>query len=214
MADSPHLNITLDEVDVQPHLQPVLETSAQFHHHLCPRQVLGVRIGLAGLRELGFTVPVRQKKLLVMVETDGCFVSGVQAATGCSVNRRTLRVVDIGRIGVTFVNVRTEEAVRIAPRTDVRQRSARFVPPVTDNRRGRYIAMLEAYQVMPDDEVMTVERVKLSRPVREIVSRPFIRVDCSVCGEEIINEREVMIDGRPVCLPCAGQGYYQVESKE
>ena len=202
-----HIDVNLDDLKVEESLKSILEASAAMHHHLCPRQVLGVRIGLAGLDALGFKVPIRQKKMLALVETDGCFVSGVQAATGCSVNRRTLRIVDIGRIGVTFVNVKSEQAVRIAPRIDVRETALKYGGDA-DTRRGRYIAMLEAYQIMPIDELLTIEAVQLNRPVREIVSRPFLRVDCSVCGEEVINEREVMQDGKPVCQACAGLGYY------
>ncbi|MEM8857662.1 MAG: FmdE family protein [Chloroflexota bacterium] len=208
MSQFEHINVTLDEVDVQENLKSILQASAAMHHHLCPRQVLGARIGLAGLKELGFNGPIRQKRLLALVETDGCFVSGVQAATGCSVNRRTLRIIDIGRVGVTFVDVRTEEAVRIAPRTDVRQTSLKYGGDGS-TRRGRYIAMLEAYQIMPLEELLTIEPVQLDRPVREILSRPFLRVDCSVCGEEVINEREIMVDGKPVCPSCAGKGYYK-----
>ena len=209
MSDFEHINIALHEVPLQPQLAEILEEASRFHHHLCPRQVLGARIGLAGLQELGFSVPIRQKRLLVLVETDGCFISGVQAATGCSVNRRTLRVIDIGRIGVTFVNVKTEQAVRIAPRTDVRITALDYMGAPEANRRGRYLAMLQAYQTMPQEDLLTIQPVALTRPVREIISRPFLRVDCAVCGEEIINEREVIIDGRPVCQPCADNSYYK-----
>ncbi|MFT5196974.1 MAG: formylmethanofuran dehydrogenase subunit E [Cellvibrionaceae bacterium] len=203
-----HITVSPAEVAMRPELQPLLEKAAEMHHHLCPRQVLGVRIGLAGLNALGFQVPIRQKKMLVMVETDGCFVSGVQAATGCSVNRRTLRIFDIGRIGVTFINVKTEQAVRIAPALDVREKVGSYYDEQPGTRRERYLAMLNSYQIMPDEALLKIESVKLTRPVREILSRPFIRVDCSMCGEEVINEREILIDGRPVCQACAGNGYY------
>ncbi len=209
MSKFEHMNIAPHEVPLEDELKQLLELSAEMHHHLCPRQVLGVRVGLLGMELLGFKKPVRQKRLLVLVETDGCFVSGVQAATGCSVNRRTLRINDIGRIAVTFVNVKTEEAVRIAPQIDVRQKVSDQMEDA-ESRRARYMAMLQKYQVMPVDQLLKVERVKLSRPVSEIVSRPFVRVDCSVCGEEIINERELTIDGKPVCQQCAGKGYYEL----
>lgn len=208
MSEFEHINVSLDEVGTVAALRPILEQSAQFHHHLCPRQVLGVRIGLLGLELLNFSVPIRQKKLLVLVETDGCFVSGVQAATGCSVNRRTLRVVDIGRIGATFVNVKTEEALRIAPRYDVRERALAFVSSSATSRRARYIAMLQAYQQMPVETLLAVEAVALKQSVQTIISRPFLRVDCTICGEEIINQRERLIDGQPVCQACAGDSYY------
>ncbi|MEW5956125.1 MAG: FmdE family protein [Chloroflexota bacterium] len=72
----------------------LLQQSAALHHHLCPRQVLGVRIGLAGANALGLDAPRSDKRLLVLMETDGCGANGVSAATGCWVGRRTMRIFD------------------------------------------------------------------------------------------------------------------------
>ena len=36
-----------------PTFEELLQKSASYHDHLCPRQVLGVRMGLAGGRRLG-----------------------------------------------------------------------------------------------------------------------------------------------------------------
>ena len=61
-------------------LQTLFEISSRDHNHLCPRQILGVRLGLAGAAALGLEPPVKDKRLLVVTETDGCFVDGVTAA--------------------------------------------------------------------------------------------------------------------------------------
>lgn len=185
-------------------LAELLAQTAARHSHLCPRQVLGVRIGLAGAAALGLTVPRRDKRLLVIVETDGCFVDGVEVATGCAVGHRTLRVEDYGKVAATFVDAATEEAVRVAPRPDVRQRAAAYAP---DEPR-RYFQQLRGYQAMPDEDLLTIEPVQLLRPVGQLVSRPGMRVNCAGCGEEIMNEREVVVDGLPYCRACAHGGYY------
>lgn len=186
-------------------LQQVLDQSAARHNHLCPRQVLGARIGLAGAAALGLTVPRGDKRLLIIIETDGCFADGIEAATGCTIGQRTLRVEDFGKIAATFVDVKTGQAVRVAPRLDVRERTYACV---SDERR-HYFAQLKAYQVMPDHELLSIQRVQLTTPVEAIVSRPGVRVNCDICGEEIINEREVEHAGMRLCRSCAGQGYYQ-----
>jgi formylmethanofuran dehydrogenase subunit E len=188
----------------QARLERLLQQSSANHSHLCPRQVLGVRIGLAGAAALGLDVPRRDKRLLVIVETDGCFVDGVEAATGVSVGHRTLRVVDYGKIAATFVNVQTEEAVRVAPQLDVRQTAYAYAP----EERRHYFAQLAGYQVMPDAELLTVRPVQLATPAGDIVSRAGVRANCQQCGEEIINEREVVAGGRLLCRSCAGAGYY------
>ncbi len=188
----------------QPDITELLTQSSRRHSHLCPRQVLGVRIGLTGMAALDLPSPRRNKRLLVILETDGCFADGIEAATGCTVGHRTLRVEDYGKIAATFVDVRTEQAVRIIPRLDVRRRAAVYAPGET----RRYFAQLAGYQVMPDDELLAIQPVQLTRPAAEIVSRPGVRVDCAVCGEEIVNEREVLVEGRVLCRACAYGGYY------
>ncbi len=188
----------------QPDITELLAQSSRRHSHLCPRQVLGVRLGLAGATALDLPGPRRDKRLLVILETDGCFADGIEAATGCTVGHRTLRVEDYGKIAATFVDVRTEQAVRIIPRLDVRQRAAAYAPGET----RRYFAQLQGYQVMPDEELLAIQPVQLIRPAAEIVSRPGVRVDCAVCGEEIVNEREVVIEEHILCRACAYGGYY------
>lgn len=187
-------------------LQALLDESAAQHSHLCPRQVLGVRIGLAGLAALGFDEPPPKKRLLVIAETDGCFVDGLIAATRCTVGHRTLRIEDYGKVAATFVDVQTGRAVRVAPRVDVRQRALAYGP---EGERRRYFIMLHAYQVMPTEELLTVRAVRLRTPVEAIVSRPGVRVNCAACGEEIINEREVWVAGQPYCRACALDAYYE-----
>ena len=196
--------VDLKDVSLADALAPYLKHSAEKHHHLGPRQILGVRMGLAAGVALGMSVPRKDKKMLVLVETDGCFISGVEASSGCSVNRRTMRMIDFGRIAATFINVKTEQAVRIAPRQDIRERAKLYAP----EERRRYFAMLHGYQRMPIHELLDVQPVQLTVSIKELISRPGVRVDCDVCGEEIINEREVVQDGKTVCRACAGAAYY------
>lgn len=185
-------------------IEALLTESSARHSHLCPRQVLGVRIGLAGAEALDLATHRKDKRLLVIVESDGCFADGIEVATGATMGHRTLRLEDVGRIGATFVDVKANRAVRVAPQTDVRER----VWAYASEEKRRYFAMLNGYQRMPIDELITIEAVQLVRPISEIVSRPGYRVDCSRCGEEIINEREIELDGNVLCQICAGLGYY------
>lgn len=190
-----------------PDLQTLLDLSASRHSHLCPRQVIGVRLGLAGAETLGMEVPQTKKRLLTIVETDGCFADGVEVATGCTIGHRTLRVEDYGKIAATFIDTKLERAVRVAPHLDVRQKAYDFAP----HQEKRYFAQLDGYQAMPIDELVTIEEVQLSTPVSEIISRAGVRVNCEVCGEEIINQREIIRNGMPLCKSCAGTSYYRVK---
>ena len=184
--------------------QTMLARSAARHHHLCPRQILGARVGLAGAAAVGMDVPRTDKRLLVIVETDGCFISGVEAATGCCIHRRTMRMVDYGKIAAVFVNVITGQTVRVAPRPDVRQQALIYAPD--ENRR--YFAMLHGYQVMPVEALLAVQEVQLRASLGEMISRPGVHANCSRCGEEIINERELIYEGEILCRACQGIAYY------
>lgn len=188
-------------------LQKILDFSSARHTHLCPRQVLGARIGLAGAAALGLELPRKDKRLLIIIETDGCFADGIEAATGCTVGHRTLRTEDYGKIAATFVDTKTEQALRLAPRPDVRQRAYAYTP----GESRHYFAQLQGYQSMPDSELLTIQPIFLTTTVKEIVSRAVMRVTCETCGEEIINEREVILDGHVFCHTCALGGYYALQ---
>lgn len=186
-------------------LTDLLEKSSRDHDHLCPRQILGVRLGLAGLHTLGFEQPPGKKRLLIITETDGCFVDGLSAATHCTVGHRTLRVEDYGKTAAVFVDTLTGQALRIAPALDLREKARDYVP---DEPR-HYFAQMRAYQIMPEEVMFRIQPVRLNMPVAKIVSRPGLRVNCEVCGEEIMNEREVRVNGMTLCQSCANRSYYQ-----
>jgi formylmethanofuran dehydrogenase subunit E len=187
-------------------IQPLLEKSSRDHSHLCPRQILGVRMGLCGLNALGVPPNQGSKRLLVITETDGCFADGLTAATDCTVGHRTLRVEDYGKAAATFVDTQTGLAVRVAPTLDIRERAYQYAP----NEPRHYFAQMQAYQIMPDEEMFTVTEVHLAVSIAEIVSRPGVRVNCDGCGEEIMNEREVRKNGRVLCKACASNAYYEL----
>jgi len=185
----------------------LLNLSASDHSHLCPRQVLGVRMGLAGLEALGLTAPVSDTTALIIIETSGCFADGIRAATGATVGHRTLRVEDMGKIAATFTNLKTGVSLRLAPKADIRAKAKAYAP----HERKHYFAQLEGYQVMPDEELFNFQHVELLIPASQIISRQNTRAVCQNCGEEIINEREVVVNGQVLCLMCAGRGYYQIK---
>ena len=185
-------------------LDSILNESAKRHKHLCPRQVLGARMGLLAADLLGIELPRIDKRLLVISEADGCFVDGLIVATGCRVGSRTLRLLDFGKVAATFVDTYTEETIRIVPRREARLVSSGHAPDSSSN----WESMLLGYQVMPVTELFVVQQVKLKMSLSEIISRPGRKSICEVCGEEIMNGREVLNNGVVLCRTCAGDGYY------
>lgn len=117
---------------------------------------------------------------------------------------------DYGKIAATFVDTLSGQAVRVTPTLDIRQRAYAYAP---DEPR-HYFAQMRAYQIMPYEEMFTIQNVFLHTPVADVISRPGVRVNCSLCGEEIINERETHRNDLLLCHTCAGQSYYQTQSIE
>ncbi len=188
-------------------LSELLKKSSARHDHLCPRQVLGVRMGLAGLAAVGLEAPVPNKAALIIVETDGCFADGIEVASGATVGHRTLRVVDLGKIAAVFANVKTGKTVRLTPCLDIRQSALKYAPQI----KKKYYAQLKGYQIMPEAELFTFQEVELDPPLGTILSRPGLRAKCANCGEEIINERQLWVNGKLLCRTCAGERYYRVK---
>ncbi len=180
----------------------------RLHAHLCPRQVLGVRMGELAGRLLELPLPQQNKRLFVFVETDGCFSDGIMVATGCSMGHRTMRLIDQGKAAATFVDSQANplRAIRIWPSPAARSRALELSPDMPG--RSRWHAQLAAYQVMPDSELLAWQDVELTVSLQAIISRAGVRVTCAGCGEEIMNERQVVRDGVLLCRHCAGDGYY------
>jgi formylmethanofuran dehydrogenase subunit E len=185
-------------------LDLILAESAERHKHLCPRQVLGARMGLFAADLLGIGLPCNDKRLLVISETDGCTVDGLIAATGCRVGSRTLRILDFGKVAATFTDTSTEETLRIVPRREARTIAVEHEP----DARNDWEAMLLGYQVMSMSDLFTVQRVKLNMPLSELISQPGRKAICEICEEEIINGREVINKGVVLCIACSSEGYY------
>jgi formylmethanofuran dehydrogenase subunit E len=185
-------------------LSELLKQSSARHDHLCPRQVLGVRMGLAGLAAISLEAPMPHKAALVLVESDGCFADGIEVATGATVGHRTLRVQDFGKIAAVFANVESGYTVRLVPRPDVRACALAYAPKI----KKKYYAQLKGYQLMPDMELFAVEEVVLEPSIEAVVSRAGLRARCDRCGEEIINARQLHIGKEILCRTCAGASYY------
>jgi len=205
-------------VTTDPALAAALARSSARHAHLCPRQVLGARMAIAGARQLGLDLPRRDKRLIAIVETDGCFVDGVAAASGCRVGARTLRVEDQGKVAATFVDAVSGTAWRLRPAAGARDAARDWTSAASADANGavgqaqaagRWAAYLVGYQQMPDALLLEAVQVDLIRPIAEVLSHPAARAICALCGEEIGNGREVGAGEPALCVACAGGGYWR-----
>src|SRR4030066_1294730 len=94
--------------------ESLLEESVSIHGHLCPGQVLGVKMSMLGLRKIGIAEPKGKdrKSIIVFVEMDRCATDAVQSVPGCSLGHRTMKFMDYGKMAATFLNLRTDYTAR------------------------------------------------------------------------------------------------------
>ncbi len=189
----------------------LLAESVKIHGHLCPGQVLGVKMSMLGLKNIGIEDPKGKdrKSLIVFVEMDRCATDAVQSVTGCSLGHRTMKFMDYGKMAATFVNLKTGRAVRVIAREDAREKAKEYFPEIED----KYKAQLEAYKIMSDNDLFDMMNVKVDIMPEDMPGRPLRRIRCDSCGEYVQDMREVYRDGRILCKPCADGGYYTIEDK-
>jgi len=186
--------------------EELLNESASLHGHICPGQVLGVRMAMRGCQELGIGKPKEQpKRMIVYVEIDRCATDAIQAVIGCKLGKRTMKFIDHGKLAATFVDLITDKAVRIAVREDSREKAELY------GCEGwtKQDAEIAAYKELPDEELFSVEEVWVEISEDDMPGPPKRRVICDKCGEGVNDGRDIISDGMVLCHACAYGTYYK-----
>lgn len=187
-------------------INPYLNKGREFHGDVCAGIVMGTRIALAGLRELGMNPDDRNRDLVVYVEIDRCMADAVQAVTGITMGHRTLKFKDYGKFAATFLDLSNGKAVRVSA-VDNPQ------PPQSDQKsdveRPDMNQMVEKLINVPEEELILIEEVEVDIGEHDIPGFPKFRAYCEECGDRVLDRREVIIDGRTLCKACAEGSYYQ-----
>jgi len=201
-------------------LNRLLKMNGMLHGHFCPFSAIGVKAAVRAVQELGVR-STGMEEVVAIVETNNCFSDGIQFVTGCSFGNNALIYRDFGKTAFTLAR-RSGEAIRISVRADrvMEERS----PEATelwervvvkrsgneaDRKRLNELWKELAFRILdlPDQEVFEVKRITIDIPA---YARIFTSVKCSVCGENIMEPRARMKDGKPICIACSNQEYYQL----
>jgi formylmethanofuran dehydrogenase subunit E len=177
-------------------LDTLLQKAKEFHGEICPGIVMGTRMTMAGMRELGLDPLTKTHDLIVYVEIDRCATDAIQAITGVSLGHRTLKHMNFGKFAATFINTVTGKAVRVSavPKNPSQPKDMKEVAKMICSA--------------PEEEIFKVQEVKIVIPKEDMPGFPTHKDVCSRCGEEIMDSKEVMIDGKAVCKNCAQGSYY------
>jgi formylmethanofuran dehydrogenase subunit E len=187
-------------------LSEYLELAAVAHGHICAGQVLGVRLAMLGLRELGITDPIADRKRLVTyVEIDRCVTDAVALVANCRLGKRALKFRDWGKVAATFCDLETGRAVRIAAKESSKQAAMELFPDLP-----REEGQQKAYAQLSDDVLFSKDWVRVEILAEDLPGFKGPRIVCAQCGEGINFKREVLRDGLTLCRSCAGERYYSV----
>jgi formylmethanofuran dehydrogenase subunit E len=185
-------------------LSEYLHLAAVAHGHICAGQVLGVRLAMCGLKELGIADPIADRKRLVTyVEIDRCVTDAVALVANCRLGKRALKFRDWGKVAATFCDLQTGRAVRIAAKESSKQ-AAKALFPELPKEQGQQ----KAYAQLSDDVLFSKEWVKVEIQPEDLPGFKGPRVVCAQCGEGINFKRQVVREGRTLCRACAGDSYY------
>jgi formylmethanofuran dehydrogenase subunit E len=185
----------------------LLNGSAAAHGHLCPGQVVGVRMAMLGCRLIGLDEPTHRdqiKKLIVFVEMDRCTADAVAHVTGVKLGRRSLKFVDYGIMAASFVNLDTGKAVRVLSTEEARSLASVYAPDV----EGKSAQQLAAYRRMPDSVLFRVQKVRVKLDECDLPGPTRRKMVCSRCGQTVRDRRETVVDGRILCKPCTQDCYF------
>jgi formylmethanofuran dehydrogenase subunit E len=96
-------------------------------------------------------------------------------------------------MAATFINLETGKAVRLAaaPRK---------------GERG-----LDDIATAPEEELFSIAEVEVPLLPGDLPGKPTRRVTCSICGESVMDGRDLAVGDGFVCKPCqAEKNYYRV----
>ena len=176
--------------------------------HSCPGIVLGVRMAVLGCDRVGLdpTTRIGKNNLLVFVEIDRCITDAVSVVTGCRLGKRTMKFYDYGIAAATFLNLKTNEAVRILANDSARQLAESYVPQAdSDSERQR-----QAYKIMADEELFIVrDRLKVHVDFYDLPGSTKKRVASDSCGVMVNDNRQVVLNKNVYCQPCHIGGYWK-----
>jgi len=191
----------------------ILYSALNIHGHACGGMPMGFVAGMAALEALGIERE-RNMDTVAVVEVGnghaaGCFVDGVQFATGCTFGKGVMKKEPKGKWSFRLIDRKKGKAVKVTLRPEILAKA--FAAPFITEYRSK--------GVNPTDIPAELGRAGFTRPfglAPEQVFRVegpfdvevpkatpcFATIICSACGDTVAESYARLEDGRPVCSDC------------
>lgn len=188
---------------------PPLELAIQFHGHICPGLLIGVRAAELAQKQMGIGQD-SDEELVAIVENDNCSVDAIQAILGCTLGKGNLLLKDYGKNVWTVISREAGHAVRIAQRFGsvsgpaserFRELSEKISLSEEEAAEKELLIgeLFEKIMSMPAEELFTWQEVAAVPPERARIRKT---VRCDVCGEGVMETRTGTRGGQTLCSEC------------
>jgi len=166
-------------------LDKCLAEAKEFHGDACGGIQMGTRMAIRGMRAIGIYDPKGKdsKDLMVFVEIDRCAADAILAVTGCHPGKRTMKILDHGKMAATFINLKTNKAVRVSAKN--RQGDALKTLEMIERE-----PMADDFAALTDDQLFTVTEVNVILKPQDMPGRPIKSVPCASCGERVLDMKD------------------------
>ncbi|MEM2241352.1 MAG: FmdE family protein [Candidatus Bathyarchaeia archaeon] len=201
--------------------EALVEKAREFHGHICPFLVLGLRASEIAMQKLSLLkageAETVNEEVVAIIECNNCFADGVQVATGCTLGNNSLIYLDVGKNAVTLVKRGEWKGIRVYVDSE-KLRSKYFPREATElfekvvvKRQGTIEDQHKLQEMwdeigrsmmnLPED-MFKIEEVR----VAEIERAPiFESIRCDGCGELVMKTKLHVVDGKMLCLSCFGE---------
>jgi formylmethanofuran dehydrogenase subunit E len=199
---------------------PPLERAIQFHGHICPGLLMGVRVAEFAQKHLGIDQDI-DEELLAVVETNSCGVDAIQSILGCTFGKGNLIFNDYGKNVYTIASRESKRAVRIAQKyadkksnESIRYRELSSKDHLTDaeeeEKEDLLAIIFENIMSVSFEELFNWQDVDFVFPEKAQI---HATVQCVVCGEGVMDSKAIKGEKGmicPSCLPGNGGGQANV----
>ncbi len=191
---------------------PPLELAIQFHGHICPGLLMGVRVAEFAQEYLGVGRDY-DEELVAVVETDSCAVDAIQAILGCTFGKGNLVFKDYGKSVFTIGSREKSKAIRFSQNIDalaepqlsrfreLNQKNSLSSDEVAE-KENLVGELFEKIMTASFEELFNWREVPYDIPPK---ARIHNTIRCAVCGEGVMETRVIISEKGELCPSCQAE---------
>jgi formylmethanofuran dehydrogenase subunit E len=171
----------------------------EFHGHRCGGGVMGTKMAMYALEQLGLNLNEEHEDLIVFVEIGRCMADAIQVVTKARIGKKSLTVIDHGKYSATFYKKSTGEGIRLTDE-DIRNQNKKEIDEDLVKR------LIE----MPNEELFSTQKVKIDLETLNYKDKEFNKIVCPICDEVVKDNKYVIKNGEHICKSCAEGSYFKI----